>query len=283
MTHHFTEHMQELGYQQRIINGKEVILPPLVTIPAGPFIMGSNKRFDPDARKDETPHHVVTVDTFQMAQYPVTVAEFACALDARAIRYRVTHTIHMRISWEDQKQIPLNPVVAVDWKRAFQYTQWLSHMTGETWRLPTEAEWEKAARGADARMYPWGNEWVPFRARTSPSIDLHEHGKYIVEIHAFNSYPSGIAPIDAFVDDVSPYGVFGMAGNVSDWCSSLYRKYPYRSNDGREDSENKGDKVVRGGNWSSMPYSARVTQRFQGYSGIELSTVGFRLVKSIER
>jgi formylglycine-generating enzyme required for sulfatase activity len=222
-----------LGFQGRIINGVEVILPPLCLIPAGPFMMGSDKRQDPQA-------------------------EYACAVRAKAVPGPPEHG---GVKWSAQLQRPNHPVVCISWQDVVAYAAWLAKVTGQLWRLPTEAEWEKAACDTDGRSYPWGNTWDPRRANTN------EGGK------------RSTTPVGAYPDGASPYGVLDMAGNVWEWTSTICRPYPYRGDDERKDMGNTTeDRVLRGGSWINYARLARAAYRDYDHIDILADDVGARLV-----
>jgi formylglycine-generating enzyme required for sulfatase activity len=266
----FSDTLHRLGFEEHHRDGTTFIVPPTRLIPAGTFTMGSAPD-DPYAQKreNEFPQHEVYVDAFALALYPVTVAEYACAVAAGVAEPINRGTPHLYLRWEEQLQYPENPVVGLTWKEARAYTDWLSKLTGQRWRLPTEAEWEKAARGTDQRIYPWGNEWDSTRAN---SIE-NNRGRGI----RIWRYPGGLVPIGRYPDGASPYGIYEMAGNIDEWCSSLFRPYPYVSTDGRERFSRKGRAVLRGGSWCALPEDLRVTYRAFDHNGLDLGQVGFRL------
>jgi formylglycine-generating enzyme required for sulfatase activity len=261
-----------------------------VEVPAGEFLMGTTpqeleeivKRYGKgwaDWAKREVPQHRVHVDVFRIGRYPVTNQEFKRFMDAGGYdtcRYwsdggwqwlqrkpeeekdlperRSGEGRNEPAYWNDPNlgiRKPNRPVVGVTWYEAVAYCNWLTEKLrregkigeGEEVRLPTEAEWEKAARGTDGRWWPWGNEWDEGRANTS------EGG-----VHEFT--PVGIYP-----SGVSPFGVFDMAGNVWEWTSSLYKPYPYEADDGREDQDRDGSRVIRGGSWLNPQDLARCASR----------------------
>jgi formylglycine-generating enzyme required for sulfatase activity len=171
--------------------------------------------------------------------------------------------------WEDQRyNNPAQPVVGVTWFEAMAYCAWLSGRLlaagrlpeGYVVRLPAEAEWEKAARGAGGRIYPWGGRWDPARANTW-------------EGHVLRPSPVGVYPGGA-----SPYGCLDMAGNVWEWTHSLYRDYPYDPDDGREDEDEPGRRALRGGSWLSRRRYARCACRDLNRPDVFNGGLGFRLV-----
>jgi len=160
-------------------------------------------------------------------------------------------------------------VVYVTWPDAVAYCHWLTKTTGRTYRLPTEAEWEKAARGTDGRIYPWGNEWDPKLVNTAEG-DLRD-----------------TTPVGAYPAGASPYGLLDMAGNVWEWCATKRSKsYPYNIEE-KEWSSNylEGDisRVLRGSSWHGNQYSTRCAFRGHGLFDRGGYGRGFRLVSPVRQ
>ena len=211
----------------------------LIRVPAGEFLMGSVMSRDKDARDNELPPHKVQVPDFHIGKYPVTNIQYRAFV--RATGHRAPD------HWERGK-IPEDkdnhPVVNVSWHDAVDFCDWLIHETKQPFRLPTEAEWEKAARGTEGRIYPWGDE--------PPDEGRCNFGKNVGDTTTIGRYsPQGD----------SPHGCADMAGNVSEWCQSLHEPYPYQAEDGREDSEAKDSRVLRGGSWWSSAQFMRCACR----------------------
>ena len=212
-----------------------------------------------------------------MAMFPVTVAEYALYLHANpsiappsdnvfptAVNWLAPEWRGKRLTWALQQQQPDVPVVNISWFNARDYAVWLTEVIGEKWRLPTEAEWEKAARGTDGRRYPWGNHWDATRT------------------NMIASGPKFLMPVGSYagLGDGSPYGCHDMAGNVWEWCSSLFHPYPYDATT----CEKKGAyikkyRVLRGGCWASSATDVRVTHRNFSRPDFFSDAVGYRLVR----
>jgi formylglycine-generating enzyme required for sulfatase activity len=265
----FPPRLASLGYRVASQDDAEIILPPLCDVPAGPCLMGSDPNKDKHAQKFEQPHQWVTLGAFQIATYPVTVAEYACFVRATG---RGTPSGEDRtgplVSWQTQLRARLDlPVVMVSRHDAVAYAQWLAEQTGEPWRLPSEAEWEKAARWdaatGTARIYPWGNKFDATRCNTSKG----RKGRTT----PVGSYPSG----------ASPYGAQDMAGSVWEWTSSVYKPYPYSPTDGRERADAPGRGVLRGGSSYNLAWLARAAFRLIGDPGYANFSYGFRLALAV--
>jgi formylglycine-generating enzyme required for sulfatase activity len=226
----------------------------MVRIPAGAFTMGSVS-----GPADERPRHQVTLPSFEIDLFAVTNVEFAQFLNALGVynprgerryddddRDARIHPVagHQGLSalWRADLGFERHPVVEVSWVGARDYCAWLGK------RLPTEAEWEKAARGTDGRPYPWGTE--------APSFNRAHYGA------GYNQ----TAIVDTFTDGRSPYGVWGMAGNAWEWVSSAYRPYPYRDDDGRESLDAGPVRSTRGGGHDSPASEITTTQRGRALS-----------------
>ena len=223
--------------------------------------MGSNRSRDTDTRDDETPEYVVPVSSFQIAKYPLTVAEYDSAVRSRAVREPRELA---GLDWRTQQENLDHPVVCVTRTDAQEYAEWFSEKIGELWRLPTEVEWEKAARGRDARTYPWGDSWQNGVANT------YEEGKGATT--PVGSYPRGAAEC----------GAFDMSGNVWEWTSSVFQLYPdaFAGQRGSQD-DSAGDVVLRGGSWYSNFRAARAACRYVAGSSVCSRAIGFRLVRDV--
>ncbi|MDY6875415.1 MAG: SUMF1/EgtB/PvdO family nonheme iron enzyme [Chloroflexota bacterium] len=222
----------------------------LVRVPAGEFLMGGDKSKDKKAYDYEQPQHRLHVSEFYIGKYPVTNAQYAAFV--RATKQQVPR------HWKKGK-IPSgkgnHPVVYVAWYDALAFCEWLSRETGKDFCLPTEAEWEKAARGTGGRIYPWGNG--------QPTAELCNFGNNIGRTTPVGQYsPQGD----------SPYGCADMAGNVWEWTRSLWGKdwakpdfgYPYNPTDGRENLKAEVLRVLRGGSFVLDRHLARCAFRVRG-------------------
>jgi serine/threonine-protein kinase len=228
-------------------------IPPMtfdwVTIPAGEFWMGSDKSKDPLAHDDETPQHKVYLPTYRIARVPVTNAQYE--LFVAATGYQLPG------HWQNG-QIPNgkenHPVVYVSWHDAMAFCEWAGVC------LPSEAEWEKAARSTDGRIYPWGNE-APDRVHCN-----------------FNQFEGDTMPVDHYTKGQSFYGTLDMVGNVWEWTHSLYRSYPYKLDDGREDPVKYWRRMLRGGSFVSRDSKVRCASRLNCLSHHQHDYLGFRVV-----
>ncbi|MFQ6015756.1 MAG: formylglycine-generating enzyme family protein [Anaerolineae bacterium] len=220
----------------------------MIEIPAGPFIMGSNIG-DPD----EGPAHEVDLPAFEIDKFEVTNADFAKFVEATD--YVTDAEKAGQKIWRDYAAGKENhPVVKVTWNDAVAYCQWLGK------RLPTEAEWEKAARGTDERVFPWGNEWDPQKANVK-ATGLR-----------------GTAAVGSFGAGASPYGVEDIAGNVWEWTADWYQPYP--GNTVEDPYYGERFKVTRGGAWFEEEPQVRAFNRNAADPNITaVDELGFRCAR----
>ncbi|MBN1201338.1 MAG: SUMF1/EgtB/PvdO family nonheme iron enzyme [Anaerolineae bacterium] len=249
-------------------------------VPAGPFLMGSERQKDKRARDTEPNLHKVTLPAFAIAKYPITYSQFQVFIDAEDgigdDRWWQGLGQEFRQPFEQEWKIPNHPREHVNWYQAMAFCRWLSHrLKGEyaldnvqDWpvHLPIEAEWEKAARGTDGRIYPWGNEYQVGYANIDES--RLTGGKYRKQTTPVGSFPAG----------ASPYGVLDMAGNVVEWCLSAWTN-PYKHLAANEIKNfgAKGARVVRGGTWRMDDEDARVAMRNMDFPDAAYDSLGFRV------
>jgi formylglycine-generating enzyme required for sulfatase activity len=224
----------------------------MAVVPAGEFMMGS-----PMGDSDEQPAHKVYVDAFSMDMYEVTVRQYAEFLQATGV--------NSPLDWQTMNQ-PAHqkrPVANVDWADAAAYCKWAGK------RLPTEAEWEKAARGTDGRLYPWGND---------PPTPLHANfGKSGSNGHGT------LAPVGTLEEGKGPYGIYDLAGNAWEWVNDWYDHDYYKNSPSQNPTgpSRGGFKVLRGGSWNSNPRNLRSTDRYWDPPSFRsLYFPGFRCAKT---
>lgn len=260
----------------------------MIYIPEGEFIMGNNE--GDDLKKtggivaiDEMPKRKVSLKAFYMDKYEVTKAQYKTFLDllkdkgVKSFSHYKDEGIPMPYGWKDNdyhEGEDNSPVTAVDWYMANEYCKVLGR------RLPAEEEWEKAARGTDGRTYPWGDDYKPDYANT-----IEYWAGRIKKLSDTKPLPVG-----SFKKDVSPYGVYDMAGNVMEWTSSLYRPYP--GNNLKREIFSAEVYIIRGGCFhAAIDEFGRTTSRYfrrptdSRFVHAELHTditIGFRCAKDAE-
>jgi iron(II)-dependent oxidoreductase len=237
----------------------------MVLVPAGEFLMGSDPDIDPlTDLLDELPQHKVFLDAFFIDKYEVSNADYTKFVEATGHRNS--------IFWDNPKfNHPDQPVVGVTWGDAVAYAEWVGK------RLPTEAEWEKAARGTDGRIWPWGNEFDPTKC------NFDDEGKFDGHLDGY----AMAAPVDSFQNGASPYGALNMVGNVAEWVSDWFDMDYYtvspRENPKGPETSGMGKKSERGANWFSGSKQMRCA--FREYDDIVASGQirGFRCAMDVPK
>lgn len=240
----------------------------LVYMPAGEFLMGT--RDDQVGEDDERPQHTVNLDSYWIDETEVTAAQYQRCVTAGVCSAPDT-SFYCTFGADGKSNHPVN---CVDWNEATIYCDWVGR------RLPTEAEWEKAARSMDGRIYPWGDVWdvqtVPrlnFSDKndpTGPSTDDVDDGF------------ATTAPVGSFPAGASPYGPLDMAGNVWEWMADWYDGgyYAQSSRDNPIGPGSSSARVLRGGSWSNSAFGVRAANRYWDAPGGRSGNVGFRCARS---
>ncbi|MBM3239487.1 hypothetical protein FJZ31_24605 [Candidatus Poribacteria bacterium] len=246
--------------EEQVVEKKEGRNPKdgaeMIYIPEGEFIMGtSDEQIDillrqfPDRKRslvdDEKPQHRVYLDGYWIYKYEVTVAQY------RKFCQETKRQMPEEPSWGWQAE---HPIVNVTWNDAVAYCQWAGV------ELPTEAQWEKAARGTGGRIWPWGNKWDANKCNNS------------------QTGPQKTTPVGNYPQGASPYGVMDMVGNVSEWCADWYDENYYQNSPARNPQGPSSGKwrVLRGGSWLLNPDHLRVAYRYWFLPAYRSSVIGFR-------
>jgi len=276
----------------------------MVRIPAGPFLMGTSAEqrrylkerygWDYDWIGDEMPQRSVELAEYFIDRTPVTNAAFAAFVQASGYRTTAEQEgwgyVKLASGWQEMKgadwahprgpgstweEIPNHPVVLVSWHDAAAYAEWAGK------RLPTEAEWEKAARGTDGRLWPWGDEWDDARCNTAGRIagrPLLEEADWRAWWNSFDvvQYGAPTTAVGSFPAGASPYGLWDCAGNVWEWTADWYKPYP--GSEYRSERFGESYRVLRGGAWNNPPILARVASRVYDHPAVRSVSYGFRCV-----
>ena len=231
----------------------------LVYVPGGEFTLGTNEGletyWDEDSRHWPKPEHRAYLSAYWIGKYPVTNEQYS--------RFLAANPEHGEPELWEEKEFnqPQQPVVGVSWLDAKAYCAWAGLV------LPSEAQWEAAARGTDGRPYPWGED-APSETRAN-----------------FDSREGRTSPVDAYPAGAGPYGTLDQAGNVWEWCLDEFDEQAYRDRDGQEDpvvkpkdeSSEAADRVVRGGSWANPSQLLHSAFRVGVRAGVRLQYLGFRV------
>jgi formylglycine-generating enzyme required for sulfatase activity len=261
----------------------EAGLPDIVwhQIPAGPFLMGSAEDDEQAIGREKPQHEQVISHGYQISRYPITNAQYHAFVQKGGYQHKRYWT-EAGWNWRSNEEIvepydpgqpynlPNHPVVVVSWYEAVAFCRWLTEQfrkrgqldQDQAISLPTESQWEKAARGTDGRIYPWGNDPDPDRA------NYDDTG--VGATSAVGCFPGG----------KSPYGVLDLSGYVREWTWSLKEKYPYKPGDGREKLESDGMRVLRGGSFNNTSRGVRCACRLVNDPNSRYYDFGFRVCVS---
>jgi iron(II)-dependent oxidoreductase len=266
---------QEWTPEGKKLAAERVKLPAydeMVLIPAGTFLMGSDKKVDKNAYLVELPQRKVYLDAYEIDKYEVTAVQY--------LKFVLATNRPPQVDWKFdggnfQEPMAAHPIMHVTWYDADEYCRWAGK------RLPTEAEWEKAARGTDGRIYPWGNEMAGLSranyGRSGLSGPVRDRPERLL------LYPP-IISVFKYENSVSPYGVFQMVGNVAEWVADWYDKDYYKTAPDRNPKgpETGTQKAFRGGGWIDSTPSVRVAQRNGTDPKTSMNWLGFRCARDVK-
>jgi formylglycine-generating enzyme required for sulfatase activity len=231
--------------------------------------MGSSRAEDPQAGEGELPQHSVFLDMYWIDRTEVTNAQYAiCVADSGACKPPANNYSLTRDSYYGNDQYAEYPVVFVSWEQATAYCAWSGR------RLPTEAEWEYAARGPEPRIYPWGNS---FDGTLVNYCDVNCQTAW--KDNSFDDGYGDTAPVGKYPNGASMYGVLDMAGNVYEWVSDWYGPYSPDYQTNPTGPVSGLEKIIRGGSWGDDPAHVRSSMRSPITIDNWLNFIGFRCAR----
>ena len=263
---------------------------PMRLVPAGDFEMGSDaddalaecKKYRNDCQRDwftnEEPPHEVYLDAFYMDKYEVTNALYKACEEAGGCTPPQQTTSDTRSSYYGNSEFDNYPVIYVDWNQAQVYCEWRGTSTGSDTHLPTEAQWEKAARGTDARAYPWGDTFDGTKVNFCDKNCPFDWADKTVDDGFADT-----APVDSYESGQSPYGIYNLAGNVWEWTADWYSETYYQSSPLKNPlgPDSGTSRVLRGGSWDNYDNSARSAYRYWFVPSFTYGIIGFRCARSL--
>ncbi|MCP5094381.1 MAG: formylglycine-generating enzyme family protein, partial [Chloroflexi bacterium] len=251
------------------------VVPTMIEIPAGPFLMGSDKEKDKQAGNNEMRQQEVILPACKIGKYPVTNWQFKQFVEADGYENADYWTAagwqrRQQEKWTEPRDwhdplwnLENHPVVGISWYEAVAYCTWLKATSRRDFRLPDEAMWEKAARGVDGRIYPWGNVW------DENKLNAHETGLNRTSV------------VGMFAAGQSDYGIYGLSGNVDEWVSSKQKRYPFKIVSYDQEITGTNPRGLRGGAFDDTQRITRAAFRSSGFPHGRNSNVGFRVAEHL--
>ncbi len=263
----FLKNYPSIFTAEEILDPKDGMM--LVHIPAGEFEMGSSRVVDAQAFEEELPSHLVYLDAYWIDKTEVSNAQYAmCVADSGACTKPANNYSLTRESYYEESQYGDYPVIFVSWTQASAYCAWAGR------RLPTEAEWEKAARGLDGRIYPWGNT---FDGTLANYCDINCQTDW--KDGSFDDGYSDTSPVGEYPDGASTYGVLDLSGNVYEWVADWFEPYHEGQQTNPTGPTSGLEKIIRGGSWGDDRIHIRSSIRSSKNSDNSLNFVGFRCAR----